>query len=583
MALKRYFCLLALTGIVSANAVFTQSDQFAPIQRSNDPFAITPGSSFTASGSGASRSNGGTAIRRELIASDFQEALAIVTRNYVDSAKADDAERTTSAIRSMLKTLDPHSNFYNATEYQELLGEHESEYTGTGSSIAGFERDRSIDTYIVSTFPGSPAARAGLRFGDKIVAVGDHSVKNDSPDTVRDLVRGRQGTTVRLTIERADSKAIETISIKRERVHEPAVQKGFLLKGRTGYIALTNGFSNSTSGELQVALDDLHRQGMTSLILDIRGNGGGILEQSIKVAEKFLQPGTVIVSQRGRYSDDNRTWKAAKANFESIPLVVLVDEYTASASEVLAGALQDNDRAIILGQKTFGKGLVQSVLSLPDGAGITLTAARYFTPTGRSIQRDYSDTGIYDYFNHRTAQIDKSSYAAKTVTDRVVYGGDGIAPDVVTKDRNLTAKEVRLLDPIFFFCREFLNGRVSVAGYEGHDETVRHRMIFGSAVVDDQMVSEFTAFAKRSAGRPGIEAEISREEPFVRNMLRYYLTMGTFGPESADRAKVEADPEVQVAVDTIPVAARLALAAEKARVQHRKEKSSPSLVLSEQR
>lgn len=584
MTLKKSFCVVVLICSVAAQAFWGQGPQSTQLAPANDPFALSPGSSFSASGKGNRTIESG--IRPAAISADLEEALQIIESNYV-SRKALNLEALTgSAISTMLHALDPHSRFYNQAEFQELLGEHESEYSGTGSSIAGFENNGTIDTYVISTFPGSPAAKAGLRFGDRIIAVNGRAVAGASPDIVRDLVRGTRGTTVRLTVERAASLGVQTIEMRRDRVHEPAVPKGFLVRGKTGYIDLTAGFSNATFGEFESAVNDLKRRGMTSLVLDLRGNGGGILDQAVKVAEKFLPSGATIVSQRGRYSDDVRIWKAARPQYESMPLVLLVDENTASASEVLAGALQDNDRALILGRRTFGKGLVQSVLNLPEGAGLTLTAARYYTPTGRSIQRDYAATGLYDYYNHRNAEIDKPLFAAKTPTNRVVYGGDGIAPDESAVDTELTPERIRLLDPIFFFSRELTAGRFEkdpVLGQAFTIERLRQRAIFGQPIVDEQVSGQFEEFLQSYKDQRFYLESIKSERAFVRQMLGYYIALGAFGTEAASRARIESDPQIDQAIKALPKAAELYAAALKATPASRKQKSSLSLVLSEQR
>lgn len=531
-----------------------------------EPFNLTEGSTFSASPSG--RKAGGTAmpIRKETIQNDLEEALEIIEQNYAASSQKTTAPLTDLAITSMLKELDPHSNYYDPEAFQELLGEHDGEYSGTGSSIAGFERNGRMETFVISSFPGSPAAKAGLRFGDRIIAVNGRSVLGESPDSIRDLVRGRRGSTAKIVVERADTGVFETLEVKRERVHEPAVPKGFLVSGRTGYIDLSNGFSRSTFNEFETALNDLRNSGMTSLVIDIRGNGGGILDQAIKVAEKFLPAGTTIVSQRGRYADDTKTWKAGKPKYESLPVVLLVDEHTASASEVLAGALQDNDRAIIAGRKTFGKGLVQSVLDLPEGAGLTLTAARYYTPTGRSIQRSYANTGLYDYYHHRQeVNIGTSVYAARTVTGRVVYGGDGISPDQVIKETFLSDEKMRLLDPIFYFARDL------------------SRTNNGKITVDEGLLKQFFTFAAGNNAWSHKLAQLKLNRPFVRAMLGYYLDMKAYGPEAANRVKITSDPQVIEAIGLLPRASQLANEAKTIRSQPKKEKNSLSLVLSEQR
>ena len=586
MGVQKSICLLGLACVILANLAVGQDRNVvnSPKKQIPDPFEISAGSSFSASGSFPRPAGSLRSVRTEAISADVEEAITVIRLNYAGNTRIDADSLIGSSIDAMLKTLDPHSNFYDAKEYQELLGEHLSEYTGTGSSIAGFEHDHQIDTFIVSTFPGSPAAKAGLRFGDMIVAVNGRNVRGESPDVIRDLVRGKRGTTVQITVERHESSSPLNFEIRREIVHEPAVPAGFLISGKIGFIDLTNGFSNSTLNELDSALADLHRQGMRSLVLDLRGNGGGILDQAVRVAEKFLPPGSLILTQKGRNAADSRTWRAAKARYETLPLVLLVDENTASAAEVLAGALQDNDRAQIVGRKTFGKGLVQSVLDLPQGAGLTLTAARYFTPTGRSIQRDYSETGLYDYFNHRgaSAEIDKPHYVARTITGRIVYGGDGITPDKLVNGREFTAAQLKLLDHIFFFSRKYLGESQPSAGVSGA-QTIRQKILFRDPVVDAEILSKFKNYLSSEPSSATIASSAEKESEFVRSMLGYYLAMGTFGPSSARREKAATDPMVGTAIPALPDAERLAAAALKVRGLPRKEKGPRSLVLSGRR
>ena len=575
MALRKCICLAILLCAASNVSVRTQQRQNGAATQT-DPFTIIEGSSFSASGGASSDAPRKPVLRADVVQADFEEALEIIETNY--ASQTNRGQLTDAAIASLLKSLDPHSNYYNPAEFEDLIDEHESEYSGTGSSIAAFRRNDRIETFVISTLPDSPASKAGLKFGDRIIAVNGRNVGGESPDTIRDLVRGKRGTTARVTVERIGNDTRETIEIRRERVHEPAVPKGFLIGDRVGYIDLTSGFSNATFGELESSLAELKQKGMSSLVLDIRGNGGGILDQAVKVAEKFLPSGTTIVSQRGRYPNDSRTWKAAKTKYESMPLVLLVDEHTASASEVLAGALQDNDRALIVGEKTFGKGLVQSVLNLPDGAGLTLTAARYYTPTGRSIQRDYADTGLYDYFHHRQPiQIGTSVFAARTPTNRVVYGGDGITPDETSEQKLFSEERMSLLDPIFFFAREVISGTKDNVG------SVRQKIIFRDEIVDKDLMEKFFDFAASTPQWSRRISKLRREDKFVRSMLTYYLQMGAFGADAANRARIESDPQVAQSVSLLPRSAQLSAAADRARNANRKEKSSLSLVLNEQR
>jgi carboxyl-terminal processing protease len=460
------------------------------------------------------------------------------------------------AIDGMLRALDPHSHFYGEAEWKNLLDEQRSEYAGIGVTIANFEKDGAADTFVLSTFPGSPAAKAGLAFGDRIVAVDGESTTNSSPDLVRDKIRGPVGSSFRLSIERAASVRIETIEIHRGRVPQPSIPDAYMLRPGIGYIDLSEGFNYTTSDEFDAALRELKRAGMRSLILDLRGNGGGIVEQAVKVAEKFLPLGTKILTQRGRTRLDNREWTSKNVSHEKMPLVVVVDRYTASASEIVAGAFQDNDRAIIVGEKTFGKGLVQSVIRLPGGTGVTLTTGRYMTPSGRSIQRDYSSGDIYDYFSHRVpaAAIDQPFFEARTASNRKVYGGDGIQPDEEIRPDTLTGSRAGFLDPIFFFTREAVYGRVK--GQEKLLLSHGRRIASTDLAVSDSLFSAFQSFLIRNYYTIP-KGQLARETTFVRTRLRYYMAIAAFGGIPANQVLAADDPQISRAIASLARAADL--------------------------
>lgn len=568
MTVRKFAGLLSFLCIISLAPTFGQkgvSPANAQIQKT-DPFKVTPGSSFSASSGSVRRRL--ASVAPESIVSDLQEALSLINAHHISGNKTDAAAIGKSSISTMLRMLDPHSSYFDAAEYSELLGEHKSEYSGTGSTIISYERAGRIDTYVVSAFADSPALKANLRFGDRIVAVDGINLEGKNSSIVRDRVRGKQGSIVRITIERADTKAIETVDLRRDRVPQPSIAKAFMLSDGVGFVDMTQSFSHTTARELDQALDKLKREGMTSLVLDLRGNGGGILDQAIKVAEKFLPAGSMIVSQRGRFVEDNRTWKSNNRSHEKMPLVLLVDSDSASASEVVAGALQDNDRALIVGEKTFGKGLVQNVVDLPNGSGMTLTTAKYFTPAGRSIQRDYSDGSLYNYFNHKgaVAEIDKSAYVARTVTNRKVYGGDGITPDETAVRENITVARVSLLDPIFFFSGELVNGRIP--GFEDY-KIDRRKAIGGSSdsrlTVSDELVTAFSAFVLTEAKWPISRAALNKESKFIAEWLRYNLAIAAHGSTAAGRILIETDPQVAKAIEALPRAKHLALQALNAR------------------
>ena len=326
-------------------SVVGQSRSF-PAKDVVDPFVIEKGSAFSASSPRSTAAPRSATVASSIL-TDVQDAIEIIRTNYAASGrKVKDADLTKSSIASMLRSLDPHSNYYDKQEYEELLGDQQSEYFGTGSTIVSYERDKRLQTYIISTFPGTASERAGLRFGDRITAVDGKDVTLLSSLEIRDMIRGPRGTTVRITVDRNGSQL--TFSLRRDRVAQPTVTNAFLVESGTGLIEMSDGFSFTSYAEFDAAFRELKRNGMTSLVLDLRGNPGGILEQSIKIAEKFLPEGSLIVSQKGRMSNDDRIWRSANRRPETLPIVVLVDGDTASASEVIAGALQDNDRAVIV-------------------------------------------------------------------------------------------------------------------------------------------------------------------------------------------------------------------------------------------
>jgi carboxyl-terminal processing protease len=303
------------------------------------------------------------------------------------------------------------------------------------------------------------------------------------------------------------------------------------------------------------------------LILDLRGNPGGILEQAVRLAETFLPSGNTIVTQRGRFPIDNRIWKSANKTAENLPLVVLVNDGSASASEIVAGALQDYDRALIVGEKTFGKGLVQSVINLPHGSGLTLTTAKYYTPSGRSIQRDYSTGSLYDYYNHKVVMTDKekSVYANKTVTGRKVFGGDGITPDEIVKNSTLSQRQLVLIDPVFFFARETASGKIK--GFEnyktGEQIQFNHRVRPSDYPVGDQLFAVFKQYVISNSDWKITNETLDSEKAYIKSRLRFNLAMSAFGSVAANQVLIEEDLQVAKAVQALPRAGQLALAARK--------------------
>ena len=573
-ALAGLFTLaLLLPAFAFAQQSSTQPPPAAP--RRGEAERTTPGSPGGTASRTRRTARAGEAL--EGIEADVAEALTVIQESHVDGSKLDYNGVFKSSIIGMLRSLDPHSNFYDAKEFEEQRADWRSEYYGIGATIGDRKVGASTDTYVLATFEGTPAFRAGLRFGDRITEIDGQSVKGKPSGEVRDRLRGPRGTTVRVTVERATNISKDTVEIVRDAVPQPTVPDAYFIRPGIGYVDMTRGFNYTTGEEFVSALEDLRAGGMTGLVLDLRGNGGGILDQAKAVAERFLADGQLILTQKGRGArGGDRPYRSENKTPDNTPLVVLVNRGTASASEIVAGALQDHDRALIIGETSFGKGLVQSIMPLDYGTALTLTTSKYYTPAGRLIQRDYSNTSFYDYIYRGGIGAQEGEKApdqpkgpeVRTDTGRIIYGGGGIAPDEAVKSRTLIPQQVRLIDPIFAFAREAANGRIS--GYEdlkvkGMPE-FEHNLAATDFAVDDRLFKAFKGFvARESENYKLAEALLDRQRDFIQRQLRYDLAMAAYGSVKATQVLVADDPQVAKAIEVLPRARELAAAAMKGR------------------
>jgi carboxyl-terminal processing protease len=402
-------------------------------------------------------------------------------------------------------------------------------------------------------------------------------MKGKTYPEVRKFLLGPRGTTVKVTVEHPATRQSETVSIVRDAVSLPSIAQAYMLRPGVGYIGMTGGFNLTTDDEFQQALRDLHSKGMNMLVLDLRGNRGGLLIQAVRVANTFLQRGQMIVSQKGRFRDSSQSYAAVNENPDNVPVVVLVNGDTASAAEIVAGALQDHDRALIVGETTFGKGLVQFPFQLDYDSALLLTIAKYFTPSGRLIQRDYSNGGFYSYYFPSGIAGDKSTQAAAqngpeshTDTGRAVYGGGGISPDEVVKPGTISAAERHLRDILFAFSLELVTGRVQ--GFDSYK--IQRAIDFDHDLAsDDYPVTDalFAQLKKFATSKPIFKVtpdQLDKSRTFAERQLRYNLLSAAYGFRTATQVFInDGDPQIARAVDAMPRARELALAASRARAR----------------
>lgn len=521
--------------------------------------------------------NPAEAVTGVTVKNDLSEALSIIQDNYIDGKKLDYNSIFKSSISGMLVVLDPHSNYFDPIENATFKNEQRSEYFGIGATIGDLRENETVNTYIRSTFQNAPAAKVGLRFGDRITAIDGQSMVGKPFAEVRKFLLGPRDTVVKVTVEHAATKKSDTYTITRDAVSVPSIPQAYLIKPGVGYVAMTGTFTQTTANEFEVALENLHTQGMKMLILDLRGNRGGLLFQAVRVANTFLQSGQLIVTQKGRIAGATEPFRAQNQSPDQIPLVVLVNGESASASEIVAGALQDHDRALIVGENTFGKGLVQLPFELEHDSALLLTVAKYFTPSGRLIQRDYSNGGFYDYYTRGGLSADRSATTSapptgpesRTDTGRTVYGGGGITPDELAKPALFKPGEGRLINPIFAFSLELVSGRV--AGFESYRIATpieyNHDVAPSEFPVNDALFKEFKNFV---AGKPGFKVtaqQVEKARPFVERQLRWEVATAAYGSLAALEVFNENDPQIARAVEVMPRARDLALSARRAKAR----------------
>jgi carboxyl-terminal processing protease len=507
------------------------------------------------------------------IETDYGEAIATVEEKY--AGEIDYEKATQAAIQGMLFTLDPHSVYFPAAEFKKLKEDQASSFYGIGVQI--LRHDDGV--YIQSVVEGTPAARAGLRYGDRIVEVDSKDARDWSSEEVSKNVRGARGEPVRLKVERAGEEAAVNFKIVRDAVPLPSIRNAFMIGPGTGYVGLIGGFQHTTDDELRESIAVLRKEGMRQLVLDLRNNPGGLLDQAIDVSSEFLPRDKVIVSVKGRSEyHDPAIYKSNGSDPEDVPLVVLINRNTASASEIVAGAIQDHGRGLVVGETSFGKGLVQHVFQLPFNTGLTLTTARYYTPYGRSLQRDYSSGSLYDYYvrheqndnqqptqpgqpspNEATAPRTSNAPAFRTAAGRVFYGGGGITPDIEARPLTATPVRARIIEAAFYFTRMLAAGKIpGLEAYRIEKVEYGRDPKATDYPITDRVLEAFRNYVRKEQAQHLQITQIDADLDFVKLRLRQETITAAFGADAGQRVLLESDPQTLRAIGVLPDAKRLA-------------------------
>ncbi len=487
---------------------------------------------------GAQSSQDESQIRDSL--KTFTDVYALVEQNYAEPINGDKADTAIydGAIPGMLRVLDPHSNFYDPKAYAKMREDQRGHYYGVGMVI----QQQGNKVFVIEPKEGTPSFRAGIRPGDVISAIDGKSADGMSSDLVAKSLKGPKGTHVQVTMVREGQSKPLVFDLVRDEIPNPSVDLAYEIRPGVGYIHLTQ-FQETTAQEVIDAINGF--QNLHGLVFDLRNNPGGLLSQAVEVCDHLLTKGQTIVSQRGRAYPD-QVYTANHGNDgKAFPIVVLVNRNTASAAEIVSGALQDHDRALIVGETTFGKGLVQTVYNLSENTGLALTTYHYYTPSGRLIQRNYTGVSLYDYYyNHAGASAADSTNREVKMTDsgRTVYGGGGITPDekIEAPKSNNFQDQLIYKSAFFHFAPHYLANRTVDRNFQ----------------VDDAVMKDFKEFLT-SQNIPWTDKEISDVSDWLKVSIKQNIITSQFGQLQGQHVMADWDPEIQKALTFLPEAQAL--------------------------
>ncbi len=483
----------------------------------------------------------------------FTTALAAIEREYVEEVPSD--RLVYGAIDGMLHTLDPHSSFFEPKAYAQMRERQEGHYYGLGITIQSIDGDITV----ISIFEGSPAYKKGLRRGDILAKVRDEKgndldMKGWTTDQAVKKLKGPKGTVVNVSIKRRGYEGLINTDFVRDEVNITTVQAAFMIDKDTGYVKLDQ-FTETSDRELGDALQKLSAAGMKRLVFDLRENPGGALDQAIRIANRFLPKGDMIVYTKGRVPNANQEYRATEdSEYTHLPVVTLVNRNSASASEIVSGALQDHDRALIVGETTFGKALVQSVYPISEGAGVAVTTGRYYTPAGRLIQRPW-DAAFDEYLTYtlreQTAEHQHKAADLKyTDAGRKVYSGGGIDPDKFIVGAGFEGFNPTRFGRHLFARQEFANFADQFVA-EGDTRlsaaNKNKKPIARGFTVTDAMVKEFHDFLDTRKVKID-EESFAKDDTFIRAMIHFEIDRALFSMDEARKALIAKDPQAQFAL-----------------------------------